>query len=170
MEMTEPKEVVLQHILIQKAEEGECDGAERAQALFDQITADSSADFEALSKEHSEDPGTGTYRLLNNDVDGRTFSDLISELNARAAERDTFFREQVSTGQMPPEQAEKEMGAFVEELQEEAAKQTDLPYPRGTMVPAFGNVGFKLEVGEIGFAEYNEEESPFGWHIIKRTQ
>jgi foldase protein PrsA len=43
-------------------------------------------------------------------------------------------------------------------------------YSRGGMVPAFGNVGFSLEVGEIGMAPYSQQESPFGWHIIKRVE
>jgi parvulin-like peptidyl-prolyl isomerase len=43
-------------------------------------------------------------------------------------------------------------------------------YSRGGMVPAFGNVGFSLDVGEVGMAAYSQEESPFGWHIIKRVE
>lgn len=43
-------------------------------------------------------------------------------------------------------------------------------YSRGGMVPAFGNVGFKLGVGEIGMAPYDEQQSPYGWHIIKRVE
>lgn len=43
-------------------------------------------------------------------------------------------------------------------------------FERGTMVPAFGNVGFQLQVGEVGLADYSEEESRFGWHIIKRIE
>ena len=43
-------------------------------------------------------------------------------------------------------------------------------FPRGKMVPAFGNVGFKLNVGEIGIADYDPQTSPYGWHIIKRTK
>ena len=43
-------------------------------------------------------------------------------------------------------------------------------YPRDGMVPAFGNVGFALEVGSIGMAPYHPDDSPFGWHIIKRLQ
>jgi hypothetical protein len=43
-------------------------------------------------------------------------------------------------------------------------------YSRDSMVPAFGNVGFKLQVGEIGIADYDQTSSPFGWHIIKRIQ
>lgn len=41
-------------------------------------------------------------------------------------------------------------------------------YPRDQMVPAFGNVGFKLQVGEIGMASFDEATSPYGYHIIKR--
>ena len=161
--MTEPTEVTLQHILIQQS----ADAKERALSLLDR--AQKGEDFETLVKEHSEDPGGGTYRLLNHGSEERTFSDVISDLNGRAAERDAFFREQVSSGQMPPEQAEKEMGAFVEELQKESAACQDLPYPRATMVKSFGDIGFGLGVGEIGMAEHHEEDSPFGWHIIMRT-
>lgn len=38
------------------------------------------------------------------------------------------------------------------------------------MVPAFGDVGWRLEVGEIGMSDYDETDSPFGYHIILRTQ
>jgi len=40
---------------------------------------------------------------------------------------------------------------------------------RGDMVPAFGNVGFQLEVGEVRIADYGPE-SPYGFHIIKRVK
>jgi hypothetical protein len=43
-------------------------------------------------------------------------------------------------------------------------------YPRGGMVPAFGNVGFSLKVGEIGISDYDPATSPYGWHIIKRIK
>ncbi|MDQ2806522.1 MAG: peptidyl-prolyl cis-trans isomerase [Chloroflexota bacterium] len=41
-------------------------------------------------------------------------------------------------------------------------------YAREKMIPAFGDVGFKLQVGEIGLASYDATTSPYGWHIIKR--
>lgn len=41
-------------------------------------------------------------------------------------------------------------------------------FPRDQMVPAFGDVGFKLQVGEVGLAEYDQQKSPYGFHIIKR--
>lgn len=41
---------------------------------------------------------------------------------------------------------------------------------RSEMVPAFGDVGFRLAVGEIGIAEFHPEKSPYGYHIIKRLK
>jgi hypothetical protein len=43
-------------------------------------------------------------------------------------------------------------------------------FPRGQMAPAFGDVGFKLAVGEIGIADFDAGRSPFGFHIIKRIK
>jgi hypothetical protein len=43
-------------------------------------------------------------------------------------------------------------------------------YSRDGMVAAFGNVGFTLEVGEIGVADYDPATSPYGYHIIKRIK
>jgi cyclophilin family peptidyl-prolyl cis-trans isomerase len=41
---------------------------------------------------------------------------------------------------------------------------------RQGMVAAFGDVGFALQVGEIGIADYDVQSSPFGFHIIKRVK
>jgi parvulin-like peptidyl-prolyl isomerase len=41
---------------------------------------------------------------------------------------------------------------------------------RGDMVAAFGNVGWRLKVGEVGVAAYDPKNSQFGWHIIKRLK
>lgn len=43
-------------------------------------------------------------------------------------------------------------------------------YERKGMVPAFGDVGFKLEVGSIGMSVHDPAKSPYGWHIIKRLE
>lgn len=40
-------------------------------------------------------------------------------------------------------------------------------YQRSRMVPAFGNVGWRLEVGEYGVAGHDPQTSPYGWHIVK---
>jgi|GEM_PF-5222760 len=43
-------------------------------------------------------------------------------------------------------------------------------FPRKGLVAAFGDVGFKLQVGEVGVAAYDLQSSPFGYHIIKRIK
>ncbi|MBE7492060.1 MAG: peptidylprolyl isomerase [Planctomycetes bacterium] len=43
-------------------------------------------------------------------------------------------------------------------------------YPRSGMVAAFGDVGWRLDVNEIGVAPYHPQKSPYGFHIIKRTK
>jgi hypothetical protein len=43
-------------------------------------------------------------------------------------------------------------------------------FARDGMVPAFGDVGFALAVGEIGLAEYDATKSPFGFHLIRRDK
>lgn len=43
-------------------------------------------------------------------------------------------------------------------------------YPRAGMVKGFGDVGFSLDVGEIGVAAYDPVNSKYGWHIIKRIE
>jgi len=41
---------------------------------------------------------------------------------------------------------------------------------RAGMVQGFGDVGFRLKVGEIGISNWDAAASPFGWHIIKRLK
>jgi hypothetical protein len=50
------------------------------------------------------------------------------------------------------------------------ANMAEQVYPRDRMVPAFGDVGFPLAVGEIGLAEHDQQKSPYGWHVIKRVE
>lgn len=41
---------------------------------------------------------------------------------------------------------------------------------RAGFAKSFGDVGFRLKVGEIGVAQWDTSASPFGWHIIKRLK
>lgn len=41
---------------------------------------------------------------------------------------------------------------------------------RRGMIPAFGDVGFRLNVGEIGVAPYDPTTSPYGYHLILRVK
>jgi len=41
---------------------------------------------------------------------------------------------------------------------------------RRSMVTSFGDVGWRLAVGEVGVALHDPQASPYGWHIIKRLK
>lgn len=41
---------------------------------------------------------------------------------------------------------------------------------RSGMVKSFGDVAFRLKVGEVGMASFDPHFSPYGWHIIKRLK
>jgi hypothetical protein len=43
-------------------------------------------------------------------------------------------------------------------------------YARDRLVQAFGDVGFPLEIGGIGLADFDPVKSRYGWHIIKRVE
>jgi hypothetical protein len=41
---------------------------------------------------------------------------------------------------------------------------------RAGMVKGFGDVSFKIEVGEVNLADYHPQHSPYGYHVIKRVK
>ena len=43
-------------------------------------------------------------------------------------------------------------------------------FARSGMVAAFGDIGWRLEVGTVGVAGFDPKTSPYGWHIIKRLR
>ena len=43
-------------------------------------------------------------------------------------------------------------------------------FVRGDMAPAFEAVGYSLDVGKMGIADFDPRTSPFGFHIIKRVK
>jgi len=43
-------------------------------------------------------------------------------------------------------------------------------YGRDDMAVSFGDVSFRLDVGEIGMAKFHPDLSPFGYHVIKRLE
>jgi len=41
---------------------------------------------------------------------------------------------------------------------------------RDQMVPGFGDLSFRLAVGEVGLVPYHGANSPYGWHVVKRLE
>jgi len=120
----QPAVITVQHVLISFAgserSEQKRSHAEAEKLAFEIVNrAKSGEEFEKLMKEFSNDPGGGTYTLVN---DGITANQGAGE------------------------------------------------YERRGMVPAFGDVGFRIGVGEVGLADYDSKTSPFGLHIIKRIK
>jgi len=88
------------------------------------------------------------YEVLNRAKSGEDFDKLMKELSDDSPTGGTYTL--TNTGVA----ADKEKGE----------------YERSGMVPAFGDVGFHINVNEIAVAEHDALKSPYGWHIIKRTK
>ena len=120
----EPSVITVKHVLIafegaQRSEQKRSK-AEAQKLAYELLgRAKSGEDFDKLMKEFSNDPGGGTYTLVNNGV---------------------------------------------------TADQAGGEFDRSGMVPAFGDVGFRISLNEVAVAEHDERTSPFGWHVIKRVK
>jgi parvulin-like peptidyl-prolyl isomerase len=118
----EPSVITVKHVLIafEGAERSEQKRtrAEAEKLAFEVINrAKTGEDFDKIMKEVSNDPGEGTYTLVNHGI------------HANPGE-----------------------------------------FERSGMVAAFGDVGFRIAVGEVGLADYDPKGSPFGLHVIKRVK
>lgn len=175
----QPERVTVQHVLISfngVPQLGSERSKEEAEALAQEIVEKARAgeDFKALVLEFSDDPVTegdpnpGVYRLLNNDVRDRASERAMYDLNARYMARAEGMQQQQQAGEMTQEEFEAKMGELVAEAQLEAAPMMWMP--RAQMVPGFGDTAFGLEVGAVGLLPYDEQSSPFGWHVIKRIE
>ena len=177
--MSQPDQISIQHILVSfdetqvKANRTKAEAETLAAEVLEKAkTAD---DFSTLVREHSDDPiqpddpQPGVYNLLNHDVKGQNFQEYMMTLNTRAGEKEQKLVAKMEAGELEQSALEAQMNEFIEELRGEADRVApNLPHPRSAMVSAFGDVGFDLEVGELGLATFDADASPFGWHIIKR--
>lgn len=177
--MSEINRIEIQHILVSfddtpvQAQRTKDEAKVIASNLLEQAKA--AEDFAAMVLEHSDDPvregdpSPGVYRLLNTGIEGEDFGAFVTALNAEAEAKQKELTTKIEDGEMTVADAEKVMQVFIEDLRARGdAKQATIEHPRAAMVPAFGDVGFALEVGDVGMADYDAEKSPFGWHIIKR--
>lgn len=61
-------------------------------------------------------------------------------------------------------------GGIYTMVQQGPADRENLIFSRRSMVAAFGNTGWRLEVGQVGVAQYDPQASKYGWHIIRRLE
>jgi len=178
--MAEPDRVLIQHVLVSFLEtpaqvsRTRDEARARAGELLERARA--GEDFDALTRKHSDDPcdpddpAPGRYLVLNHGVatDGG-FERLIDQINARAEDRHAELEKRLEAEEITVEEAEADLESFINQLRADADRaRSEQGFPRAALVPAFGDLGFTLEPGEIGLAEHDEQRSPFGWHVIKR--
>ena len=174
----EPEKVIIQHVLVSfagtptQATRSKEEAAGLAQSLLERARA--GEDLGSMAREHSDDPVSdddptpGVYRLLNTGVRDMASERAVFALNQEIQAAMMELQEQRGSGTLTPE----DFAARRLELQTEfRAKLSEVGWtPRDGVVRAFGDVGFALEVGEIGMSEYDATASPFGWHIIRRLE
>ncbi|MCP3917122.1 MAG: hypothetical protein GY711_16360 [bacterium] len=175
----EPAKVVIQHCLLSfdqvpriKAKRTKEEAEKLAGEIAEKVRA--GEDLVALVREHSDDPvqpddeSPGVYRLLNNGVRDRVAERQMYELTRDFQKFDDGLREKQKAGELTAEQvtaqSEAERQATIEKLDELRWAA------RSGMVPGFGNVAFSLKVGEVGISAFDADDSPFGWHVIKRLE
>lgn len=176
-----PAVIEVQHILISFKGIPRVNAArsqEEAEALAQELLgrAKKGEDFSALVKEYSDDnmdpadPTPGVYRMT---APGCTDPVIFAGMEERMAKMNLTLEpieRKVRAGEMTNRQwvAEVQKGYGPAGLAQ--FLQTTISMPREDMAPAFGDVGFALQPGEIGLAPYDKTSSPFGIHIIKRLQ
>lgn len=178
----EPDRILLQHVLISfretpvEAPRTRAEAETLAQSVLQRAL--SGEDFSELVRAYSDDvamEGTerpGTFLVLNHNApsDG-SFEKTIAELNRRAEEYQAELERRIEAGEMGVPEAEQGMEDFIEALRAESDEaRSAAGFPRAALVPAFGDVGFRLQCSEIGLAPHDERSSPFGWHVIKRLE
>ncbi|MEM7305955.1 MAG: peptidylprolyl isomerase [Planctomycetota bacterium] len=175
----EPEMVSIQHVLISfdgVPRTGATRTREEAEALAASILeqAKGGADFKALVLEHSDDPfdesdpTPGVYKLTNHGVLDEAGERAMFEANSELVKLQQELIAQQRAGTLSQEEAQAKM----REGQADVMLRLDgkMSAPRDGMAPAFGDVGFALEVGEVGMTTFDPQKSPFGWHVIKRLE
>lgn len=175
----EPERVVVQHVLIGFSGAPRVDAErskEEAAALAQQVLEEArgGADFTELVRTRSDDtapedhPQPGVYRLLNEGVRARDAERRMYELSQEFQTDIAALEARQRAGEITEQEMQEQGMALQAAARTEA--ESSMWIERGRMVPAFCDVAFSLDVGEVGLAEYDAERSPFGWHVIKRLE
>jgi parvulin-like peptidyl-prolyl isomerase len=178
----EPDRILLQHVLISfretpvEAPRSRTEAESLAQEILQRALG--GEDFSELVRGFSDDVSQegaarpGTFLVLNHNSPGDgSFERTIAELNQRAERYQAELERRIEAGEMGVPEAEQGMEEFIEALRAESDEaRAASGFPRAALVPAFGDVGFRLQCNEIGLAPHDERSSPFGWHVIKRLE
>lgn len=174
----EPDQIQVQHILIGVRSSGSPGTRSRqdAENLATELLerARSGENFSDLVRTYSEDPVRpgdplpGSYRMTNHGVKDSAWQKEAVRAQTRYQNIMEDLRNAREAGHLSPEDFQTESTRAQQDYQK--ATRASQVFPRDEMVPAFGNVGFPLAVGEVGLAPYHPKDSSFGFHIIKRLK
>ena len=174
----EPERITIQHCLV--SFKGRTSNATRSQDEAEALAADlltqlkDGADFIEIIRQYSddpvdpEDPQPGVYRMLNSGVRDMAGERKLFEKQRSLQKQLEDMRDKFNAQQATREEYQALSRSLNEEFQ--AFLKEHSYSERSRMVAGFGNVGFRLAVGEFGVAEFDAQASPFGWHIIKRLE
>ncbi len=175
-----PVAIEIQHVLISWKDIPRV-GAKRSREEAEALAADVLAraqkgeDFDALVRQYSDDPvqpgdpSPGVYRLTTPGYTDPVIFAGMEERMAQVAPKLAPLEAKVRAGEATNRQWLAEMQKQLQPVLMPFLQST-ISFPRDRMAPAFGDVGFSLQPGEIGVASYDPKTSPFRIHIIKRLQ
>lgn len=98
------------------------------------------------------------------------FSNSAEEAEAKAAELFARIQEGEDFDTLVKEYSDDGHPGTYTLIEEGASDRQKLIFKRNEMVPAFGDVGYKLKVGEVSVAVVDSATSPYGYHIVKRLE
>jgi len=177
----EPAVVELQNLLVgfQGSMAGdETRSREEAERLARELVerARAGEDFDALVREYSDEEmpdfvePPGRYLIVNRGADDwENFEEWV----ALQAEQGPILRdlqERFERGEITQAEVEaaiREADARLGWTQRQYRLQT---IPRARLGPGFGDLAFRLGVGEIGLLEYDPTTAPFGYQVVRRIR
>ncbi len=133
-------------------------------------------DFDALVREYSDEEmpdfvePPGRYRVVNRGADDwENFEEWV----ALQAEQGPILRdlqERFERGEI----TQADVQAAIREADDRLGWEQRLfrlqAFPRGQLGQSFGDLAFRLGVGEVGLVEYDPAAAPFGYQVVRRIR
>ncbi len=177
----EPEKVTVRHVLI--SFKGAIPTAERSKEEAEKLAkevlqrAKDGEDFDKLIRTYTDDnildndPAPGSYFMTNKGISDKENFLVLKEVNEKhqddIAKKMDELRALIQAKKLEIPEAEKKLAEYQRSLYPPGFYQAK---DREKMVKGFGDISFSLKVGEIGVANYNPQDSKYGWHIIKRIK
>jgi hypothetical protein len=147
---------------------GEEAGTEQAEETMAEATGETSAEEEVWPPEHI----VVQHVLIGFEGSVPNKPITRSQAEAEALAKDILEKSQAGEdfGALVKEHTDDQFPGFYFLANTGIEPNQANEFKREQMVKGFGDVAFGLRMGEVGMADYDAQNSPFGWHIIKRVE